>query len=53
MTPRAGATPQHGIGPGQTPIRTPVRDKLNINAEGDTAEGMYNGSQSVSLNCNR
>ena len=31
MTPR-GMTPRMGVA-GQTPLRTPVRDKLNINQE--------------------
>lgn len=35
MTPGRGMTPARGGVAGQTPLRTPVRDKLNINAEDD------------------
>ena len=37
MTPRGGMTP--GM-PGQTPGRTPIRDRLNINEE-DMESGMF------------
>ncbi|XP_078001466.1 cell division cycle 5-like protein [Glandiceps talaboti] len=38
MTPRMGMTPKAVLGPGQTPGKTPVRDKLNINPEENLAE---------------
>ena len=38
MTPRSGMTPGQGATPKQTPLRTPTRDKLNINAQGGEFE---------------
>ena len=49
MTPR-GMTPRMGVA-GQTPLRTPARDKLNINQEEDfdapTSDRLYQ----VAINC--
>ena len=47
MTPRSGATPRMGA-PGQTPLRTPIRDKLNINAEDEYEDMEYAQFQQVS-----
>ncbi len=40
MTPR-GMTPQVTMGTGQTPIRTPVRDNLSINADDDMEDSAF------------
>lgn len=43
MTPQAGGamTPRGAVTPGLTPGRTPLRDKLNINAEEQLADPAY------------
>ncbi|KAL3882692.1 hypothetical protein ACJMK2_029005 [Sinanodonta woodiana] len=44
MTPKGGMTPQQQLAigpPGQTPLRTPIRDKLNINQIEDFEGGAY------------
>ncbi|XP_044070102.1 cell division cycle 5-like protein [Siniperca chuatsi] len=43
MTPQAGGamTPRGAVTPGLTPIRTPLRDKLNINSEEQLADPAY------------
>ena len=57
MTPRGGLTPSSGLTPrpgqaiGQTPMRTPVRDKLNINAEGEYDDIEYSNAQQVRSWC--
>lgn len=51
MTPKVGGpagsmTPgQRGATPGQTPLRTPMRDKFNINTEGEGEAAYNNGFQ--------
>ncbi len=40
LTPRGGATP-HSAVPGQTPLRTPARDKLNINVDNEYDDPEY------------
>lgn len=43
MTPQAGAamTPRGVPTPGLTPVRTPLRDKLNINSEEQLADPAF------------
>uniref|UniRef100_A0A8C4HEV6 Cell division cycle 5-like protein n=1 Tax=Dicentrarchus labrax TaxID=13489 RepID=A0A8C4HEV6_DICLA len=43
MTPQAGGvmTPRGAVTPGLTPVRTPLRDKLNINSEEQLADPAY------------
>uniref|UniRef100_A0A8C2WSL5 Cell division cycle 5-like protein n=1 Tax=Cyclopterus lumpus TaxID=8103 RepID=A0A8C2WSL5_CYCLU len=43
MTPQAGGamTPRGPVTPGLTPLRTPLRDKLNINSEEQLADPAY------------
>ena len=52
LTPR-GMTPmitQNGQPTGQTPLRTPVRDKLNINQPEDMDPAMFENFEQVSFN---
>ena len=52
LTPR-GMTPmitQNGQPTGQTPLRTPVRDKLNINQPDDMDPSMYENFEQVASN---
>lgn len=43
VTPQAGGglTPRGAVTPGLTPVRTPLRDKLNINSEEQLADPAY------------